>query len=143
MLSSCKKQRRLASWWLGFWVIFVLLYACLQPCPVHAGFAHEDYGSSGQNTAHDHERNDRQVLQDNDEDSLPHVCTHAEFPDIASSSARSNADQHALGILFKLPALIFTLVWSIRLSSNTAFVFLVKGPPPISRLVPVNTRLLL
>ena len=155
MLSSWlhKNPRRLAPHLLGYWIVFVLLYACFQPCPrAQASAQMSDQaptlspaGQGGLIQIHGHEDNDHhsQALHHSHEGSAPHACTHAELPDITLSSARSNAVQSALGFLFKSPVLILTLSHFVRQSSATAFIFSAKDPLPPCRSIPVNTRLLI
>jgi hypothetical protein len=145
MLSSYlhKNQRRLAPHLLGCWVVFVLLYACFQPCPTIAQAAIQELGNES-GLAHAHQDGHHlQTTHSPHEDGVPHACTHAELPDITLSSVRSDTTQPASKFLFKTTALILTLFHSVRQPSATAFIFSASDPPPRPRSIPANTRLLL
>ena len=146
MLSSYphKNQRRLAPHLLGYWVVFVLLYACFQPCPSMAQAATQEPGKvSGLGHGHQDGHHHPLTMHRAHEETVPDACTHAELPDITLSSARSDTTQPASEFLFKAPVLISTLFHSVRPPSATAFIFSASDPPPRSRSIPANTRLLL
>jgi ABC-type nickel/cobalt efflux system permease component RcnA len=145
MLSSYlhKNQRRLAHHLLGYWIVFVLLYACFQPCPTMAQAATQELGNES-GLAHGHpEDHHPQTMHSPHESSVPHACTHAELPDITLSSAQSDTTQPASEFIFKTTVLILTPYHSVRQPSATAFVFSASDPPPRPRSIPANTRLLL
>jgi hypothetical protein len=145
MLSSYlhKNQRRLVPHLLGYWVVFVLLYACFQPCPNLAQAATQELGNGG-GLPHAHaEGHHPQTMHSPHEGGAPHACAHAELPDITLSSARSDTTQPASEFLFKTTVLILTFFHSVRQLSATAFIFSASDPPPRPRSIPTNTRLLL